>query len=74
LQLIIKVESPFLKSVEEIVYLKKVRDVSEAEALQKSIDYLNKRIKDINESSVSNLKTTYYGIELEDRFYNSGAY
>jgi len=41
------VECPFLKPVEEVILLKKVRDIGEAEAVKKSIDRISRRIKEI---------------------------
>lgn len=46
----VQVSSQFLRPVEEVIYINKFRDVSEAEALKKSIDYLNKRMKDLRSS------------------------
>jgi hypothetical protein len=54
--------------------LKKSREVSETEALKKSIDYLNKKIKDIKESNDKNKVSTFYGATLEQKSYSSSAY
>ena len=43
----VKVDSQFLRPVEETLYIKKSRQVSDAEVLKKSIDYLSKKIKDL---------------------------
>jgi hypothetical protein len=44
------VEMPFIKSVTETIYLKKIREVSESETVKKAIDNLAKKIKKIKES------------------------
>jgi len=41
---------PFIKSVTETIYLKKIREVSESETVKKAIDNLAKKIKKIKES------------------------
>lgn len=52
-------ESQFLRPVEEILYIKKIREVSEAEALKKSIDYLNKKMKDLKTSEEKDRKDSF---------------
>lgn len=52
-------ESQFLRPVEEILYIKKIREVSEAEALKKSIDYLNKKMKDLKTSEEKDRKDAF---------------
>ena len=47
IELKVQVDSQFLRPVQETLYIKKTRQVSEAEALKKSIDYLTKKIKDL---------------------------
>ncbi len=46
----VTVESQFLRPVQQTIYIKKLREVSEAESLKKSIDYLNKKMKDLKAS------------------------
>ena len=51
LEIKVSVESPFLKSVSETIYLKKVRDVSEEETVKKAIDHLSKKVKNLRENN-----------------------
>ena len=51
LEIKVSVESPFLKSVSETIYLKKVRDVSEEETIKKAIDHLSKKVKNLRENN-----------------------
>lgn len=53
--------------------MKKVRDVSETETVKKAIDHLGKRIKELKESKDKNKLTTYFGGELEQKFYNNAS-
>lgn len=47
LEIDVLVASQFLKPVEEIIYLKKSRDISESEILKNSVSLLSSKIKSI---------------------------
>ena len=51
LEIKVTVDSPFLKPVQELILLKKIRDVSEEETLKKTLDHLSKRVKELKESN-----------------------
>lgn len=74
LEIKVAVESPFLKPVEEVIMLKKSREVSEEETVKKSLEFLSKKVKDLKESNESNKLTTYYGATLEQKSYTSANY
>lgn len=67
-------ESPFLKPVEEVILLKKIREVSEEETVKKALDHLSRKVKELKESNEKSKITTYYGANLEQKSYNSQNY
>ena len=54
LQIDVLVASQFLKPVEETIYLKKTKDISESEVLKNSINTLSSKIKTIKENEKGN--------------------
>jgi hypothetical protein len=71
LEVQVVVESPFLKPVREILLLRKVRDVGEAEAVRKTIDRLGKRIREAKENCPAG--TTLAAYAMEQKHYSSGS-
>lgn len=53
LQIDVLVASQFLKPVEEVIYIKKSRDISESEVLRNAVSLLSSKIKGLKESDKS---------------------
>ena len=54
LQIDVLVASQFLKPVEEVIYLKKSRDISESEILKNAVSLLSTKIKTLKEDGKNN--------------------
>ena len=50
LQIDVLVASQFLKPVEEVIYIKKSRDISESEVLRNAVGLLSSKIKTLKEN------------------------
>ena len=64
LEMVVTVESPFLKPVEEVILLKKNRDVSEIETVKKAIEHLGNRVRDVKMAKERTKGITFYGATL----------
>lgn len=53
LQIDVLVASQFLKPVEEVIYIKKTRDISESEVLRNAVGLLSSKIKGLKENDKS---------------------
>lgn len=67
------VASQFLRPVEEVIYIKKSRDISESEILKNAIGNISNKIKSIKENEKSNMNIIRCGpVQEDEKVYNTG--
>ena len=73
IEVVISVESPFLKTVEESFFLPKVREVGVVEIAKKAVDRLSSKVRELSQHK-HKLPISYYGGHLERKSYNGQNY